>query len=286
MDPYNNPPGWTDPYADPTPPPPQAPFQQGPPHGQPPGSPLLTGLILLLLLVAVSVGVFQLFGDDGDTTAAPTTTLGDGLTTPTEPGTDSSTTLPTDTTLPLTNPYPAVDPPIAVDRLKMIADGIRVNDNAIDDIVFGQDAATAIGRFVASFGEPIDTGWQTSTGAYGVCPGDLERVLTFGTFAAIVTNNGGQEVFNGYRNDVQFGDISLDPAKMTTLSGLSIGDTVQELRDTYVDQAVSFVNDPRLGPTFEVRGATSGSLLLWGPVDGEDAADAVIGIYAPDVCGR
>lgn len=287
MDPFDNPPGWTDPYADPAAAPPQAPFQPGPPQGQPPGSPLLTGLILLLLLVSVSVAVFQLFGSDGDTSAAPTTTtVPDGETTTTVPGSETTTTTPTDTTLPPTDPFPPVEPPIPVDRLKMKTDGIRINDNDLQDIDFGQDAATAIGRLVASFGEPADTGWQTSTGVYGVCPGDLERVLTFGTLAAIVTNNGGQELFNGYRNDVTFGDISLDPAKMTTLSGLAIGDTVQDLQDIYQDQVVAFTNDPRLGPTFEVRGATSGAILLWGPVEGEDASDKVIGIYAPDVCSR
>jgi hypothetical protein len=96
-----------------------------------------------------------------------------------------------------------VPPAIEVERLKLITNGLRVNDNDIPDIVFGQDAPTAMGRLVASFGEPTeDTGWQVSTGQYGVCAGDLERVLLFGPFAAIVTKPGGQEVFNGYRHDL------------------------------------------------------------------------------------
>jgi len=233
--------------------------------------------------------VFQLFGggDDGPAASATTTTAAPGDTTSTtSDGTGTTTTLPTDTTLPAADPYPPVEPSIPVDRLKMITDGVQINDNDLPNIVFGQDAATAIGRFVASFGNPTDTGWQTSTGAYGVCAGDLERVLTFGTFAAVVTKNGGQEVFNGYRNDVTFGDISSDPARLTTLSGLKIGDTVETLQTIYADLAVSFTSDPRLGPTFEVRSASTDSLLLWGPVEGEDASDKLIGIYAPDVCGR
>ncbi|MCB1246335.1 MAG: hypothetical protein KDB69_03630 [Acidimicrobiia bacterium] len=285
-DPYDNPPGWTDPYADPAPPP-TAPFQPARTGGQPPGSPLLTGLILGLLLVAVSVAIFQLFGRGGDSSAAPeTTTTVPGATTSTSLDPDAPTSTTSSTSLPDTTPYPPVEPAIPVDKLKMKTDGIRINDNDLADIDFGQDAPTAIGRLTASFGEPVDSGWQTSTGANGVCAGDLERTLTYATFRAIVTKNGGQEIFNGYRNDITFGDISADPAKMETLSGLVIGDTVETLKSTYADLEVSFGSDPKLGPTYEVRSAASGSVLLWGPVEGEDPDDQVIGIYAPDVCGR
>lgn len=287
-DPYQNPPGWTDPYADGPYQPAGAPPPSGPPQGQPPGSPLLTGLIIGLLLVALSVAVFQLFGGEADPVAAETTTTTDPNASTTTTGVDSSTTTTasTDTTLPVTDPYAPVEPAIPAEDLKMKTDGLRVNDNDIPDIDFGTDAATAIGRLVASFGEPVDTGWQTSTGQYGVCAGDLERILTFGTFAAIVTKNGGQETFNGYRNDILYGDISSAPASITTLSGLAIGDTVQQLNDTYADQLVTFGSDPKLGETYEVRSAASDTVLLWGPVAGQDPDDKVTGIYAPDVCNR
>ncbi len=289
QDPYQNPPGWTDPYADVpyqpagTPPPPT-----GPPQGQPPGSPLLTGLIIGLLLVALSVAVFQLFGAEGEASAgeSTTTTNPDTSTTTTEAGSSTTTTSSTDTTLPDTDPYAPVEPAIPAADLKMRTDGFGVMDNDIPDIVFGTDAATAIGRLVASFGDPVDTGWQTSTGQYGVCAGDLERVLTFGTLAAIVTKNGGQEVFNGYRNDILYGDITSAPATIETLSGLVISDTVQQLQDTYSSQVVSFGTDPKLGDTYEVRSAASDTVLLWGPVAGQDPDDKVTGIYAPDVCNR
>lgn len=293
-DPYENPPGWTDPYADVPmqpvggPPPPTGVPPGHTPQGQPPGSPLLTGLIVGLLLVALSVAVFQLLGAEGDPVAGETTTTTSdgGSTTTTSPDSSTTTTSSTDTTVPSTDPYAPVDPAIPAEDLKMKTDGLRVNDNNIPDIDFGTDAATAIGRLVASFGDPVDTGWQTSTGQYGVCAGDLERILTFGTFAAIVTRNGGQEVFNGYRNDILFGDISSAPATITTLSGLALSDTVQQLTDTYVDQVVSFGTDPKLGTTYEVRSAASDTVLLWGPVAGQDPSDKVTGIYAPDVCNR
>ncbi len=296
QDPYANPPGWTDPYEDladlsgDDPLPPMEPPTT--PPAQPPGSPLLTGLIIGLLLVALSVAVFQLLRPDDDGTAADTTTTtaddgattttsGDGATTTTS-GDDGTTT-----TIPGADPYDPVPPPIPVDRIKLIAGGLRINDDAIPDIVFGTEADTAMGRLVASFGDPSsDTGWQVSTGQYGTCEGELERVLFFGPFAAIVTKPGGQEVFNGYRQDLTFGDLTHDAADLETLSGLRIGATVADLKRIYSGETVEFATDPKLGDIYQVIGGSSGNLLLWGPVKGTADDDTVIGIYAPDSCDR
>lgn len=294
QDPFSNPPGWTDPYADLSDLTGDEPLQpmEPPttPPAQPPGSPLLTGLIIGLLLIALSVAVFQLLGrDDSGTATGTTTTTVAGETTTTQDGTGTTTTSEggSTTTVPAADPYDPVPPAIPVDRLKLITNGMRVNDNDIKDIVFGDDAATAIGRFVASFGEPTeDTGWQVSTGQYGVCAGDLERVVLFGPYAAIVTKPGGQEIYDGYRQDLTYGDLSNPAADLETLSGLKIGDTVADLNATYAGEKVTFSTDPKLGEIYEVRGSTSGSLLLWGPVEGENDTDRVIGIYAPDVCSR
>jgi hypothetical protein len=290
-DPTQNPPGWTDPYSDLVDTggvPPLVPGQpQTTPNGQPPGSPLLTGLIIGLLLVALSVAVFQLFGAEDDGTAAgTTTTTTEGTSTTTTEGT--STTTSSTTTLPSTDPYPPVEPPILAEDFKLMTDGLRINDNDIKDLIFGTEADLAVGRLVASFGPATqDTGWQTSTGQYGVCAGDLERVVIFDTFAAIVTKSGGQEIFNGYRNDLTSGGgLGTDPASIETLSGLVIGDTVETMQTIYESQRVVFGTDPKLGPIYEVNSAASGIQLLWGPVEGEDNTDRVIGIYAPDVCNR
>lgn len=288
QDPDQNPPGWTDPYADPA----NILGDDPRPPAQPPGSPLLTGLIIGLLLIALSVAVFQLLGPDdtGATADTAPTSVQTETTTTTSAETETTTTAGesgTMATVPITEPYLAVDPPIPIDRMKLITDGVRVNDDDIADIVFGTDAATAIGRFVASFGAPTnDTGWQISTNGFGVCAGDLERILFFGTYAAIVTKPGGQEIFSGYRQDLVFGDLTHDASGLETLSGLRIGDTVESLQEIYKHQTVSFAVDPKLGDVYRVESATSGNLLLWGPVEGENAGDRVVGIYAPDVCNR
>lgn len=295
QDPNENPPGWTDPYADLNDLSGDEPLQpmEPPttPPAQPPGSPLLTGLIIGLLLIALSVAVFQLLsGDDSGEATGTTTTTVDAEGTTTTTGDDSATTTTVDgttTTLPAADPYDPVPPPIPVERLKMISNGMRVNDNDIPDIVFGTDAETAIGRYVASFGSATeDTGWQVSTGQFGVCAGDLERVVTFGPYAAIVTKAGGAEIYNGYRNDLSFGDLDNPAADLETLSGLRIGDTVADLKQLYGGEDVTFSTDPGLGPIYEVRGSTSATLLLWGPVQGSSDEDRIVGIYAEDVCTR
>lgn len=295
QDPHANPPGWTDPYADLNDLSGDEPLQpmEPPttPPAQPPGSPLLTGLIIGLLLIALSVAVFQLLSPEDDGTATgetTTTTLGDGETTTTLGDGETTTSVgETTTTSSASDPWEPLEPAIEVDRLKLKTDGIRINRDNIPDIDFGTDAETAIGRLVASFGDPTeDNGWQLSTGKYGVCAGDPERVVIFGTFAAVVTKPGGTEIFNGYRQDLDNGDFTHEAAGIETLSGLALSDTVAELRDIYGEsQDLTFENDPRLGEIFRVT-SSSGTLLLWGPVEGSDDQDRVLGIYGPDECGR
>ncbi len=288
-DPFDG--GWTEPYDDLTdltgdePIPPLE--DPGTPAATPPGSPLLTGLVVALLLVALSVAVFQLLRDDGDTEAGAvtTTTLEEGATT-----TSSTEPQPTTTTiaLPVAEPYPPVGPQIPVGRMKLMTDRIRIQDDDIADIVFGDPAGEAIGALTASFGDPDeDTGWQVSTGAWGVCVGDLERIVRYGPFAAIVTLDDSEaDLFSGYREDVQFGDLGSPASQLETLSGLRAGDTVGDLQSIYADQSVEFGTDSDAGEIFELRSSDSDELILWGPIAGQAATDPVLGIYAPDLCAR
>jgi hypothetical protein len=259
------------------------------PPAQPPSSPLLTGLIIGLLLIALSVAVFQLLKPDESGTAVGTTTTLDETGTTTTEGTGTTTTegTGTTTTIPSDDQYPPLGEPIPVEKMKMITDGMRINDNDIPDITFGADAENAIGQYVASLGPSTDdTGWQVSTNGFGVCAGELERIVFFGTYAAILTKQGGQEIYSGYRQDLVFGDATHPAFGIETLSGLSLGDTVAELKEIYKDQTVSFAIDPKLDDVYLVEGSTSGNLLLWGPVDGDNDEDRVVGIYAPDICNR
>jgi hypothetical protein len=286
-DPSDNPPGWTDPYgdlSDLTGDEPMPPLEDpDTPAATPPGSPLLTGLVVALLLVALSVAVFQLLsGDDAEPEAgsATTTSAPDGSTT-TAPPTSTTTTI----ALPPAEPYPPLGPQIPVEKLKLMTDRIRVQDDNITDLAFGDSAAEAVGALTASFGDPDeDTGWQVSTGSWGVCVGDLERIVRFGPFAAVITIEDDGDTFNGYRQDVQFGDLGSPASQLETLSGLRAGDTVGDLQTIYADLTVVLLSDPDTGPFFELRGPDSNDLILWGPIGGQAATDPVLGIYAPDFC--
>jgi hypothetical protein len=286
-DPFDNPPGWTDPYgdlSDLTGDEPMPPLEDADtPAATPPGSPLLTGLVVALLLVALSVAVFQLLsGDDAEPEAgsATTTSAPDGSTT-TAPPTSTTTTI----ALPPAEPYPQLGPQIPVEKLKLMTDRIRVQDDNITDLAFGDSAAEAVGALTASFGDPDeDTGWQVSTGSWGVCVGDLERIVRFGPFAAVITIEDDGDTFNGYRQDVQFGDLGSPASQLETLSGLRAGDTVGDLQTIYADLTVELLSDPDTGPFFELRGPDSNDLILWGPIGGQAATDPVLGIYAPDFC--
>jgi hypothetical protein len=262
------------------------------PPAKPPGSPLLTGLIIGLLLIALSVAVFQVLGSNDDGTAAPaetTTTVGEGETSTTTVDGQTTTTGDNDvtTTVAGTTPYPPVGDPIPVEDLKLKANGFKVTAEGIANIEFGGEADSAIGQLVSSFGASTqDTGWQVSTEQFGVCAGDFERIVYFGPFAAIVTKTDGNEIFNGYRTDLQFGDLTNPAASLETLSGLKIGDTVADLKALYSGENVEFSTDPKLGEIYQVIGGSTGNLLLWGPVEGTGDDDRVIGVYAPDVCNR
>ncbi len=289
-DPYGNPPGWTDPYSDltnisGTDPIPPLEDPRTPP-ATPPGSPLLTGLVVGLLLVALSVAVFQLLKSDDSVEAG-------GETTTTAPADGTETTTPADTsstvatTTPPSEAYPPVGTPIAVDKMKLKSDRVAVQINGTPDLAFGDPADISIGRLASSFGEPDqDTGWQVSTGQWGVCTGELERIIRFGPFAAVVTTDGTTEMFNGYRQDLSFGDLDSEATQLTTLSGLKAGDTVERLQTVYATEDVTFAMDPTVGEVFELRGSDTGTLLLWGPVRGTDPDSLVVGIFAPDVCER
>jgi len=292
-DPYGNPPGWTDPYSDLTDmsgsdPIPPLEDPQTPP-ATPPGSPLLTGLVVGLLLVALSVAVFQLLKSEDTTTAAEatTTTIAGDDTGTTVPGDSSTTTTTSAVVTPPSKPYPPVGNPIPVDKMKLKSDRVGIQINDVPDLKFGDPADISVGRLTASFGEPDqDIPWQVSTGQWGVCTGDLERIVRFGPFAAILTSDGTTQVFNGYRQDISLGGLDSDAMDLTTLSGFKAGETVERLQQIYANEDVTFSVHPTVGDIFELRGADSGNLLLWGPVGGIDPDSIVIGIFAPDVCDR
>jgi hypothetical protein len=265
------------------------------PPATPPRSPLLTGLILGLLLVVLSIAVFNLTRDDDagttdatDTTVAATepgdVTEGQTGTTSADDGTAPETTSTTTTAAPIDfDPYQAVGQPLALSDLTMQTAGLG-------EIRLGTDAADAVGKLVATLGDPTsDTGPITSTGEYGACEGGTVRIVKFGALAAIVVIDAdGTETFAGYRLDLTYDEAATSVAvDLETLSGLKLGYSVTQLRDIYSAFDVEVVTDTDYGRVFELRG-TNGNLLLWGPVldSGDEGTDTIMGIYSVDASGN
>jgi hypothetical protein len=252
-----------------------------------PRSPLLTGLIVLIVLVVLSIAAYQFLSDDEtDDTATPTTTTTAPTddTTPATTGTSGPTTTaePGTTTAPGDGfePYQAQGAAVPVGELKLQVD-------AIGPIALGSPADEAVGRLITSLGEPDeDSGPVTSTGAFGACEGDTERIVRFGALVAVVVvDDDGTETFAGYRLDLAYGGLSSDAVNLETLSGLAVGNSIAQLERIYDRFDVKILTDPDLGDVFELRNS-SGALLLWGPVSSPASDGFVRGIYSPDACGR
>ncbi len=261
------------------------------PAATPPRAPALTGLIVGLLLVALSLATVKLIGGGNDPVVAGNTTTsaiqsgdtgapsGDGTT---------STTVPAD---PGTAPTTPVDP--GGDGITAVGEAIPVDEltlqtNGIGPIKFGTPADDAFGRLVASLGAPDDdTGPTASIGGYGICVGDTERIVQWGTFKAVALGEGSDATFVGYRLDLKFeGSADAPGSKLKTLSGLALSDRVSDL-DRIYGSSFELVKelDPNTGATvFRLLSKNSGNLLLWGPLTSIADTGIVRGIYSPDVC--
>ncbi len=257
------------------------------PIATPPRSPLLTGLIVLLILVVLSIAAFQFLRDDEPAVDAATTTTtvvdDTGTTATTSPDATPATTA-TATTEPSpagNGAYAPVGEPIPIPDLGLAVD-------AVGPIALGSPAGEAIGRIVATFGEPDeDTGPVTSTGAFGACDGDTERIVRFGPLATVVVIDAdGTETFAGYRLDLAFGGLSHPAASLETLSGLAAGDSIRRLQQVYEAFEIEILSHPELDNIFELRSRNTGNLLLWGPVSSPEDDGFVRGIYSPDACDR
>ncbi len=261
------------------------------PQAAPPRSPLLTGLIVGLLLVVLSIAAFQLIGsdDEGDTTAGSSTTTeapdGDGTTLPPDstedPGETTSTSEP-DTSVVVDLPeFTASGEPVDIAELTLAVD-------SIGPIKLGTSAPRSVGRLVASLGTPDeDSGAVVSTGVFGSCEGDTERIVRWGPLVVVViVDDDRTQTIGGYRLDLSYGGFDSPTADMQTLSGLQLGNSVAQLERTYEGFEIEFLPHPELENIFELRSGNTGNLLLWGPISSSDGSGFIRGIYSPDACGR
>jgi hypothetical protein len=234
-------------------------------------------LVLPIIVVAFVVLWVAVFIDSDEDPVTPLVTSADTSTSTPAPTTTvikaaaeaPTTTSSTTTTIffPAASSWDAVGESIPTSELTLKAAGIGPID-------FGTNISEAAGALVASLGTAQSAGLDPDA-----CPGATWYWLRWDDLLGL---------FNGYTPAAEFigfayeddGVGEPDPI-LETLSGLQLGDTVENLQSTYTSYTVSFeIIDGR----DYFRLSDGGELLLWGPVTNAEPQGTVQGIYSPDAC--
>ncbi len=271
----------------PAPPPPASTSDEaGPPpaNDEPPQDPngrfkwVIPALIAAVAVAVIALFAFGVLDGTDEPTAAPATTL------PSVPATAAPTTVPpapattvaptttstTTTTIPDPSSFEAMGVAIPASALTLTASGIG-------PITFDDAAPDAIGRLVASLGEPEETG---SAGEdLGLCPNDDGRFARWAGLTVVISGGFADGTFAGYRyEDETVPRMHLD---LATPSGLRVGDPISTLNQIYSSYQIDYVSSEGTGL---FRLSQADDLLLWGPVSSIEDSGRVEGIYAPDAC--
>ena len=235
----------------------------------------LIPVVLVVGLVALWVGVF--IDRDGGTASSAivavvvpeplSTTTTSATTTTDTPTTTSSTTTTTTISYPPADSWNAVGDPIPVEALGLRAEGIGPID-------VGGPIADSAGALVASLGPAQSAGVDSTA-----CPDSEWYWLEWGDLRGIFDGYTPTSKFIAYQYEGE-GNDAPDPM-LETLSGVTLGDSVEELRDTYDSYTVSF--EVIEGKDY-FRLLDGGDLLLWGPVTSTQPDGTIEGIYSPDPC--
>jgi hypothetical protein len=234
----------------------------------------LIPIVLLIAVVIVWILVF-LDGDSTPTTTpiaeTTTTTVPETTTTTTVPETTTTTTVPeTTTTTVAALPPPATWPP-AGDPID--AADLTLRAAGIGPIDIGSPIAEVAGALGATFGE------ATASGDDDLCPPAESYWLQWSDLRVIFDGFGTDATFVSYRYE----DVGAagEPLGLSTLSGLTVGDTVADLGQIYSQFTITF---ELIDGVDHFRLLDGGELLLWGPVSSTEPEGIVEGIYSPSPC--
>ncbi|MFV9671951.1 MAG: hypothetical protein ACNYZH_01900 [Acidimicrobiia bacterium] len=239
---------------------------------------LIPALIAAVAAIVITLFAFGVLDGTADTSAAPATTIPPAPTTvapttvPPAPTTTvaPTTTSTTTTTIPGPSTFEAVGAAVPFSALTLTANGIG-------PIAFGDAAPDAIGRLVASLGEPEETG--VAGEEMGLCANDDGRFIRWAGLTIAVTGTFADGTFSGYRyEDEAVPTMHLD---LATPSGLRIGDPVSTLNQIYSSYQIDYLSS---GGTDLFRLSDADGPLLWGPVSSIEDSGRVEGIYAATAC--
>ncbi|MEE8332027.1 MAG: hypothetical protein V3R84_09675 [Acidimicrobiia bacterium] len=220
-------------------------------------------------------------GGNGSQAIAPTVAATIPATTPPPPAT---TTPPSPAT---TSPPVTTVPPTTVAFIEPTGEAIatgemRIFEKGFGPLEFGDDGVNAVGRLVATLGQPDqDTGQLPAPDREGgFCAGEIQRQVRWGSLSIFNrVGEDGSETFASVQLR-SFDASDPDPAGSAgTLSSLKLGATMGELRSLYDGFTINVSPDN----TYEVRAGSDGRLLLWGTTTGSDP-DLVTSIRSPLRC--
>ena len=248
--------------------------------------------LLAAVIVATAYGItFAVFINRSDSNSeqtdmssamtATTTELTEISTTsaPTEVATTETTqpeTTQPETTTSTQPPIPEVGDAIPLEDLTLGA-------FALGPLTFGDQNVDALGRLVATFGQPDDL--RNIGESDGLCPTDTGRTARFGWLTVYLRNELEIEVLVGYRVESPTnGSAGEHPtSELRTISGAAIGDTVPDWNDTYKTSiVVTALLDGT--PHLLLLRSSDERTLLWGPLDIAGDPSRLIGIYSPRPC--
>ncbi len=244
------------------------------------------GVVALLVFGALLAEIFPFGGGDSDsppaTVAAPVTTVVPVTVTTQPPA--PTTTLPPPTTTTTT-------PPTTIAFIEPVGTALSdllLFETGIGDLEFGRDGIEAVGRLVATLGQPtFDSGVVPAPDdAGGICPGQLQRQVRWGSLS--VYNSVGEDGTEVLASVRMRAVDALDPdpgVEGATLSGLQLGDTVADMRSIY-DGFLIDVAPGEEGSVWEVRAGSDGRLLVWGTAAGTEGTDTVTSIASSLRCSE
>lgn len=210
-------------------------------------------------------------------TVAPTTSAATTSVPTTIAPTTTSTTTTTTTTTTTQPPVPTIPPlgePIPLEQLTLGA-------FALGPLTFGDENANALGRLVATLGQPDDV--FAIGEADGLCPTETGRAARFGWLTALTRDEAGDEVLVGYRLEQPPSGEATDPtSELETISGAAIGDTLAEWNSIYGTSIVR-TTDIDGTPHLLLLRSSDERTLLWGPLSTDDPP-VVQGIFSPRPC--
>ncbi len=236
-------------------------------------------IIAALIAVAVMAVYGVVFGIAlSDTSSSPTTTGNTiGLastTTETVAPTTTASTAATTTTTTLFSPIPAVGDPIPLDELTLGA-------FSLGPLEFGDTEDEALGRLVASLGQPDEL--RDIGEAEGLCPTDSGSEASWGWLTAIFREQGDTDVLLAYRFVADPEQPDHETNELATISGATIGDTIGEIRAIY-DPLPITTKELDGEPGYILTRLSDERTLLWGYAAGDTDDDLITTIFAPRPC--